>query len=95
MFDGIPSIELLESTHAFPCRFVFKAIGSSENQFVGRVVAAVRAELDETMEPAFSSRTTSGGRHVCVTIEPEMQDAAHVVSVYLRLRQVEGLVMLL
>jgi uncharacterized protein len=94
MFDGLPSTELLNSTHEFPGPYVFKAIGSTENQFVARVIAAVRAELDESEEPSFSTRRTPGGRHVCVTIEPEMQSADHVISVYLRLQQIEGLVML-
>lgn len=94
MFNGLPSAELLNATHEFPCAYVFKAIGSTEDHFVARVIAAVRSELDESEEPSFSTRQTPGGRHVCVTIEPEMQSADHVISVYARLQQVEGLVML-
>ncbi len=95
MLEGLPDEELLESTHTFPCEYRFKVIGSVEDSFVGRVLAAVIAELDEGIEPAFSTRTTSGGRHVSVTIEQEMSSAAHVLAVYGRLRNLEGLVMLM
>lgn len=95
MFEGFPTEELLESTHSFPCTYRFKVIGAADDHFVGRVLAAVCQELDEGIEPPFSTRTTAGGRHVSVTIEPEMETAAHVISVYLRLQQLEGLVMLM
>ena len=34
MTGQVPSIELLESTHKFPCVFTFKAIGLTSNDFV-------------------------------------------------------------
>lgn len=95
MSDGIPSEELLESTHSFPCEFRFKVIGSTDDHFIGRALAAVIAELEEGTEPAFTTRTTSGGRHVSVTIQQEMESAAQVLAVYARLRDLEGLVMLM
>src|SRR5262249_36328538 len=58
----VASIELLENTHQFPCRFMFKAIGRAENGFVGRVVAAVRDELAHELDPPYSFRQASGGR---------------------------------
>jgi uncharacterized protein len=93
--DQLPCRELLEATHSFPGTYTFKAIGASDDHFVGRVVAAVRCELGEDVEPSFSTRNTSGGRHVCVTIEPTVADAEEVLIIYSRLRQVEGLVLLL
>jgi uncharacterized protein len=93
--DHLPSRELLEATHTFPGPYTFKAIGSVDDHFVGRVMAAVRCELGEGIEPSFSTRNTSGGRHVCVTIEPTVADADEVLEIYARLRQVEGLVLLL
>lgn len=95
MRDGLPNLELLESTHTFPCRYTFKAIGESNDHFVGRVLAAVKTRLDESAEPSFSCRKTSGGRHVCVTIEPDVQTAQHVLEIYAELVSVDGLVMLL
>lgn len=95
MNDGLPDLELLEATHEFPCVFPFKAIGTTDEHFVGRVLAVVRQTLAADVEPAFSCRNTPSGRHVCVTIEPEVRDAEHVHLIYRGLQQVEGLVMLM
>lgn len=95
MLEHLPSIELLEATHAFPCAYTFKVIGHTDDHFVGRVVGAVRALLDACEEPAFSSRKTHGGKYVCVTIEPIMSSASHVLQMYRQLRELDGLVMLL
>ena len=93
--DQLPDRELLDAMHTFPGTYVFKAIGAADDHFVGRVVAAVRSELDDAIEPSFSTRTTSGGRHVCVTIEPPVARADDVLAIYSSIREVEGLVLLL
>lgn len=95
MAGHLPSLELLEATHQFPCPFAFKAIGASTDCFVGRVLAAVKLELSEDAEPPFSSRTTAGGKHTSVTVEPEVDSAAHVIAIYLRIHAVEGIVMMM
>ena len=91
----LPSIELLESIHQFPGPYVFKVIGRAEDGFVGRVVAAMRDELDQSLDPPYSLRQTSGGRHVAVTLEPTVQTARQVLDIYRRMRTLVGLVMLL
>lgn len=93
--ENLPDLELLESTHSFPGTYVFKVIGSTDGNFVGRVVAAVRRELPDLIEPSFSIRRTAGRRHVCVTIEPLVDDGRQVLAIYRSLQDVEGLVMLL
>ena len=95
MEDEFTTIQLLEATHTFPCAYRFKVIGATGDHFVGRALAAVRQEFPEGTEPPFSTRTTAGGRHVCVTIEPVVESAVHVLLVYQRLRTLEGLVMML
>jgi uncharacterized protein len=92
--DYLPSLELLEATHRFPGPFMFKVVGRSEEQFAARVLAAVRSTLGDDNEPAFSIRKTANGIHTCVTIEPEVPNAAAVVEVYSHLRGVEGVMML-
>jgi putative lipoic acid-binding regulatory protein len=92
---SLPDIELLESTHIFPGSFTFKVIGWESDHFMGRVVAAVRSELGEDAEPQFSFRKTASGRHICVTIAPEVESAEHVLRIYEQLMVVDGLVMLL
>lgn len=89
--EDLPSIELLESTHQFPCPYMFKVIGAVDRGFVARVVASVRDELGESIDPPYSMRTTSGGRHVAVTLEPTIQTAQQVLAVYRRLQATAGL----
>jgi len=95
MSNGLPNRELLETTHTFPCQYTFKVIGAAEEQFIGRVLAAVKAQLDESNEPEFSTRKTTSGRHLSVTISPDVQSADHVLEIYRELQQLEGLVMLM
>ena len=49
------TIRLLEATHKFPCPFLIKVIGRTENGFVSRVVAALR----EAQQLASVSRKNS------------------------------------
>ena len=95
MAPDLPSIELLEATHQFPCVFHFKAIGLSTHCFTGRVLDAVKRELAEDAEPSFSTRSTPNGKHIGVTVEPIVDSAAQVLAIYEQLRGVEGLVMMM
>ncbi len=88
------SLELLNSTHTFPCSFEFKVIGSAHDDFVRLVLEAVVAITSDT-SPPHSTRTTPGGRHVSVSVEPVVQQAEHVLEIYERLKDLEGVVMLL
>jgi len=91
----LPSAELLDQTHTFPCTYSFKAIGNTTDDFALRVVAAVRAEFAAEADPPFTLRKTDGGRHVAVTLEPVVQSSAQVLAVYDRIRHIEGLILLL
>lgn len=93
--DRIPPIELLESTHRFPCPYMFKAIGKVENGFAARLVAAVREELAAEVDPPFRLREAVGGRHVAVSVEPVVQTAQQVLAIYQRISKIAGLVFLL
>ena len=90
----LPAIEILEANHSFPGRYTFKAIGKVEKGFTARVVAAVREELANDIDPPFHTRETGGGRHVSVTIEPVVFSARQVIAIYARIRTIEGLVIL-
>ena len=91
----LPSVELLESRHAFPCHYTFKVIGSAADNFTARVVACVRNELLMETDPPFSLRNTEHGRHVSVTLEPMCNSSQQVLAIYSRLSGIDGLVMLL
>lgn len=89
------SQELLDMVHSFPCEFLIKVIGAAENDFVGRVIAAViTAEVAET-DVNYTSRETAGGRHTSVSITIIAQSSDHVLSIYSAIRTVDGVVMLM
>jgi len=89
------SLALLNETHDFPTYMMFKVIGKNVEGFPGRVVACVRDALRLDVDPHFRSRTTAGKRHISITVEPEVQTAEQVLYLYERLRNIEGVVMLL
>ena len=91
----LPPVEIQESRHEFPGPFTFKVIGKAEDNFVARVVAAVRSELGIEIDPPFKLRNTRGGRHVAITLTPEVESAQQVLALYSRLSQASGVVMLL
>jgi hypothetical protein len=93
--NTLPAIELLESTHAFPCVYVWKVIGRADGGFVGRVVAAVRDQLESEFDPPYRVRETAGGRHVAVTLEPFVKSAWDVLAVYGKIQEIAGLVLVL
>ncbi|MDR3632465.1 MAG: DUF493 domain-containing protein [Isosphaeraceae bacterium] len=92
--DYRPSQELLESTHTFPGVYRIKAIGSADDAFEARVVAAVASELADSSELDYSVRSTPGGRHVAVTMDITVQSAEQVRAIYARVHQVPGLTLL-
>jgi putative lipoic acid-binding regulatory protein len=91
----LPSVEVLEMQHSFPCHFTFKVIGSAAENFTARVIACVRDELQLECDPPFSLKATEHGRHVSVTLEPMCESSQQVLAIYSRLSGMDGLVMLL
>lgn len=92
---SLPSVEVLESHHEFPCRYTFKVIGAADDNFLARVVSAVRDELGLQTDPEYSLRSTKNGNHVAITLEPECESAQKVIAIYSRLTGMDGIVMLL
>ncbi len=93
--DHRPSIELLESTHAFPGTYRIKAIGRAEGDFLGRVIAAAERCLAAASDLDHSVRETRGGRHVAVTLEVTVSSADQIRAIYAEINQLEGLTLLL
>ena len=89
-----PPQDLLEDSHTFPGPYTFKVIGKVDGGFMARTVAAVREELALEIDPPFSVREAKGGRHIAITLEPQVQSAGQVLAVYRRLKVMTGLVML-
>ena len=95
MNDDYETLQLLEETHSFPCPYLFKVIGRPDNNFVGRVLAAVRSELPPDAEPPFSSRKSAKANYVSVSIEPIVENGSQVVKIYKNLCEVDGFKMVL
>jgi len=91
----LPSAELLEQRHSFPCQYTFKVIGRATNNFSARVVAEVRQEMGMEVDPPYYCRTTRNGGHISVTLEPTCESAQQVLAIYARLSGLDELVMLL
>ena len=90
-----PSLELLESTHAFPGVYVFKVIGTDDRSLAARVVSLIRDELGLDEDPPFSMNRTASGRHLAVTVEPVVDAPQQVLDIYAGIRELDGLVMVL
>jgi putative lipoic acid-binding regulatory protein len=93
--DHRPSVELLESVHAFPGSYQIKVIGAARDDFEGRVLAAAREELATPGEVELSVRSTRDGRHISLTLDLSVQSAQQVRAIYSRISQVAGLTLLL
>lgn len=94
MKSSLPSFELLEKTHAFPCPYLFKIIGKAEQGFLARVIAVMREELSIEVDLPYRVREAVGGRHLAVTLEPMVQSAQQVLDIYRRLGTLDDLVMM-
>lgn len=95
MNANLPPLELLNRTHHFPCPYMFKAIGHVEAGFAARVVAGVRDELSQDIDPPHRLRQSASGRHVAVTLWPTVETAEQVLAVYQRIARMSGLIVLL
>lgn len=91
----LPSLDLLNDTHAFPGPYLFKVIGADDRSFAARVVSLVRDELELYEDPHFTIRRTASGRHLSVTLEPTVPTAQAVVDLYQLIYRLDGLVMVL
>lgn len=91
----MPPRELLEATHRFPGKFLFKAIGRCDGEFAARVLAVVREALSHDFDPPHELRHTQGGRHVAVSVEPWVESSEQALAIYARIRELPGLVMLM
>ncbi len=73
---------------------ILKAIGSADDDFEQRVVAAVAALLAAPSDLDYSVRATKGGRHIAVTLDITVQTAEQVRSIYGEIHEVRGLKLL-
>ena len=82
-------LERLKDVHSFPGDYVFKVIGTNSDEFVSQVVQTVINVVGKQAEPDVSTRESSGGKHLSVTLSVHMQDAETVLDVYASLKEME------
>ncbi len=93
--DRERAIRLLEATHTFPCPYLIKVIGRSDDTFVQRVMEALHSVQQSDCTPPCRTRQTPNGRHIAVTLEPTVASAEEVLEIYRCVRQVDGVVMMM
>ena len=79
-------IESLEENHRFPGPYQLKVIGENSETFVASILLIVREELRLLYEPRHQLKQTPQGRHVSITLDVTVKNAAQVVALYDKLQ---------
>jgi putative lipoic acid-binding regulatory protein len=95
MNDHRPTADLLESVHAFPGTYQMKVIGATGGDFTARVLAVAAEELAAASDVDHTLRETPDGRHVAITLDLTVQTAEQVRAIYGRIKELDGLKLLL
>lgn len=93
--DPTNAQELMESTHDFPGKYLFKVVGWHRNEFVERVLSSARAVIGSAIEIQHTTRETASGRHISVTMEPFVDNSDQVLEIYEHLKIMDDVIMLL
>ncbi|HYN77843.1 MAG TPA: DUF493 domain-containing protein [Lamprocystis sp. (in: g-proteobacteria)] len=71
-----------ETLIEFPCRFPIKATGRADERFAAVVVEIVRRHAPRIDESAVTSRASSGGKWLAVTVTIEAESRAQLDAIY-------------
>lgn len=71
-----------ETLLEFPCRFPIKAAGKAGEDFDTLVVEIVRRHVADLTEGAITTRQSSGGKWVSVTVVIEATSKAQLDAIY-------------
>lgn len=82
--------ERLNAVHSFPETYIFKVIGANTQDFISRVIQAAINAMGGKHTLDVSTRESTAGRHVSVTLAAEVDDADTVLDVYELLGAVQG-----
>ena len=66
----------------FPCAYAVKAMGLAEDGFDELVVEIVRRHCPDIAEGAVSSRSSSGGKYVSVTVNIQAESHDQLNRIY-------------
>ena len=71
-----------ESPLTFPCEFPIKAMGHASEHFDALVVGIVRRHAPDIAEGAVSTRASSGGKYLAVTVTIQASSRAQLDAIY-------------
>lgn len=95
MADRNALLDRLNKVHTFPGPYIFKVIGHNSPEFISRVVQAALNVLGRGASPSVSTRESSRGKHLSVTLSVKVEDAESVLELYSVLQTLEGVRFLL
>jgi len=79
----------------FPCRFPIKAMGKDEDEFVAHVLNLVTPHFPEIAEGDITTRPSSGGKYISVTITVTATSKLQLDAIYYALTDSERVIMAL
>lgn len=79
----------------FPCEFPFKVMGIVADDFEKFVMEIMHRHCSDLTEGAFTTRTSSGGKYMSITIMITATSRAQLDALYMELSQHERVVMVL
>lgn len=79
---GLPSVESLESVHAFPCPYTFKVFGPGTSSVVEDARAVALRHIEDAHAISLSTRESSRGSYVCVSLTVTASSAEQVRELY-------------
>ena len=75
--------KVLDETLEFPCEFIMKVIGENDFSFVNDVLDIVAAPLEQNPNTInYTTKVTTGGKYLSITLKPIWQDSSQIESVY-------------
>lgn len=71
-----------ETLHRFPCRFPIKAMGRADSAVAAAVVEIITRHAPDLAPDAVSTRTSSGGKWLAVTVTIEARSKQQLDAIY-------------
>ncbi len=90
MTEEIKFLDRLNDVHEFPCEFIFKVIGDNSPEFVTTCVQGAVNVLGPNTKVDVTTRESSKGNHVSVTLTVSIESAELVLKVFAILQGIEG-----
>ena len=79
----------------FPCEFPLKVMGVVADDFENLVVDIMRRHCNDLKESAVTTRTSSGGKYMSITITITAKSRAQLDALYMELSQHERVAIVL